>query len=174
MEEQKHIISCLVENHSGVLTKISGLFSRRGYNIESLSVCQTEDENLSRMTIVAKGNDYILEQITKQLDKLPDVVYIANLYKDESVTRELLLLKLKNDPDKLSQVMEITKVYKAKTVDLSPNSLVLELTGDSQKIDAFIKLLQHYGILEMARSGITALYREEKCLKNLSTYEEKI
>lgn len=170
MEEKKHILSCLVVNHSGVLTRISGLFARRGYNIESLSVCATEDENLSRMTIVAKGDDYILEQITKQLDKLYDVKFIEAMRSDESVQRELLLIKLSNSPDKLSQIMEITKVYKAKTVDLSPDSMILELTGDSNKIDAFIKVLEPYKISEMARTGVTALFRDSKCLKQINNY----
>lgn len=173
MQETKHVLSCLVVNHSGVLSRISGLFARRGYNIDSLSVCATEDPKISRMTIVSICDEYIFGQLTKQLDKLYDVIYVSPMNQSESVMRELLLIKLENASEKLSQIMEITKVYKAKTVDLSPSAMVLELTGDTGKLDAFIKVLEPYHILEMARTGITAIFRDDKCLKEMAIYEDK-
>ena len=171
---KKYIITALVANKSGVLTRISGLFARRGFNIDSLCVCATEDESLSRMTIVLNGDDYILSQMTKQMDKLIDVKKIAIAKEEESVLRELLLIKVAAPAEQRSEIIEIKDVYKAKIVDLSPESLVLEITGDTNKLDGFIGVLKPYGILEMARTGVTALARGDKKLKDLLDYNEMI
>lgn len=172
--EKKHTISALVANRSGVLTRVSGLFSRRGYNIESLSVCATEDPNFSRMTIVAKGDDYILEQIVKQLDKLVDIKKITLAEEKSSIFRELLLVKLRAAADARTQIMQIATIYKAKTVDLSIQSMILELTGESDKLDAFLKVVEPFGIIEMARTGVTAIQRGDASIKDTVDYDELI
>ncbi|MBO4990275.1 MAG: acetolactate synthase small subunit [Clostridia bacterium] len=170
----QYTISALVTNKSGVLTKISGLFSRRGFNIESLSVCKTEDPLLSRMTIVLNGDDYTLGQMVKQMDKLIEVKKIMPAVENESIYRELLLIKVSAAPEIRNQIVEIKEIYKAKVVDLSPNSMILELTGEPNKLDGFIRVIQPYGILEMARTGVTAISRGEKCIKDVVSYEEFI
>ena len=170
----QYTISALVTNKSGVLTKISGLFSRRGFNIESLSVCKTEDPLLSRMTIVLNGDDYTLGQMVKQMDKLVEVKKIMPAAENESIYRELLLIKVSAAPELRNQIVEIKEIYKAKVVDLSPNSMILELTGEPNKLDGFIRVIQPYGILEMARTGVTAITRGEKCIKDVVSYEEFI
>ena len=170
----RYTITALVSNKSGVLTRISGLFARRGFNIESLCACTTENEALSRMTIVLNGDEYILAQLTKQLDKLIDVKKIALANEDESIYRELLLVKISAPAQKRSQIIEIKDVYKAKIVDLSPTTAILELTGEPSKLDGFLRVVQPYGILEMARTGVTALSRGEKCLNDLVDYNELI
>lgn len=170
----QYTISALVTNRSGVLTKISGLFSRRGYNIESLSVCSTEDPLLSRMTIVLNGDEYTLDQVVKQMDKVIEVRKIMQAEEGESIFRELLLLKVSAAPEVRNQIVEIKDIYKAKVVDLSPNSMVLEITGEPNKIDGFIRVIQPYGILEMARTGVTALSRGEKLIKDVHSYEDFI
>ena len=170
-----HIITALVSNKPGVLNRVAGLFSKRGYNIESLSVCATEDEHLSRMTIVVNGDAYILEQITKQLDKLIDVKKVTQLKGgDEAILRELLLIKISVKPSQRPEIESVVNIYKAKTVDLSPASMVLELTGESSKINAFINVVKDYGIIELARTGLTALQRGEVCIKDLDDYNELI
>lgn len=170
----QYTISALVTNRSGVLTKISGLFSRRGYNIESLSVCSTEDPHLSRMTIVLNGDDYTLDQVLKQMDKVIEVRKIMQAEENNSIFRELLLIKVKAAPETRNQIVEIKEIYKAKVVDLSPESMVLEITGEPNKLDGFIRVIQPYGILEMARTGVTALSRGEKCIKDVHSYEDFI
>lgn len=170
----QYTISALVTNRSGVLTKISGLFSRRGFNIESLSVCKTEDQNLSRMTIVLNGDDYTREQMIKQMDKVIEVKKIMQAEENESIFRELLLIKVSAAPEIRNQIVEIKEIYKAKVVDLSPESMILELTGEPNKLDGFIRVIQPYGILEMARTGVTALSRGERCIKDVSSYEDII
>ena len=170
-----HIITALVANKSGVLNRVSGLFSKRGYNIESLSVCTTEDENLSRMTIVVNGDEYVLEQITKQLDKLVDVKKVSQISDDGgSILRELLLIKISVKPSQRPEIESVVNIYKAKTVDLSPVSMVLELTGESSKLDAFISVVKDYGIIELARTGLTALQRGDVCIKDLKDYNELV
>lgn len=169
-----HIITALVSNKPGVLNRVAGLFSKRGYNIESLSVCATEDDLLSRMTIVVEGDAYILEQITKQLDKLIDVKKVTRLHSDEAILRELLLIKISVKPPQRPEIESVVNIYKAKTVDLSPASMVLELTGESSKIDAFINVVKEYGIIELARTGLTALQRGEACIKDLDDYNDLI
>lgn len=171
---KKYTITALVSNRSGVLTRVSGLFARRGFNIDSLCVCATEDEKLSRMTIVLNGDDYTLAQMTKQMDKLIDVKKITVADEDDSIFRELLLIKLAAPAEKRSELLEIKDVYKAKVVDLSPESLVMEITGEPNKLDGFVKVVAPYGILEMARTGVTALARGKKCLNDLTDYNEMI
>jgi len=168
MEELKTaVISALVTNKPGVLNRIAGLFSKRSYNIESLSVCTTEDEALSRMTIVAKGDESVLEQITKQLAKLYDVKKVLELETDSYATlmRELLLIKIRVQPSQRTKVESTANIYKARAVDLSPDSMVLELTGEEGKIDAFINVVKHYGIIELARTGVTVLQRGDDSIK---------
>lgn len=172
--EQKHTISALVTNRSGVLTRVSGLFARRGYNIESLSVCATEDSQFSRMTIVACADDHILDQMVKQLDKLTDIKKITLAEEKTSIFRELLLVKLRADADVRAQIMQIATIYKAKTVDLSLQSMVLELTGEPDKLDAFLKVAEPFGIIEMARTGVTAIARGDVSIKDTVDYDELI
>lgn len=164
--QDKHVISALVVNHSGVLTRVSGLFSRRGYNIESLSVCATEDARFSRMTIVAKGDEYTVDQIVKQLDKLVDVKKIALAQERVSLFRELLLVKLRAPAEARANIAQVATIYKAKTVDLSPDSMVLELTGEPDKLDAFLAVAEPFGIIEMARTGVTAIQRGDANIKD--------
>ena len=171
---ERYTITALVANKSGVLTRVSGLFARRGFNIESLCVCATEDPDLSRMTIVLGGDEYILSQMTKQLDKLIDVKKIALAGEADSIYRELLLLKVSAPAEKRSEIIEIKEIYKAKIVDLSPETLILEITGEPSKLDAFIKVIEPYGILELARTGTIALARGESCLNDLIDYNESI
>lgn len=156
----RHILSILVENQSGVLSKVSGLFTRRGYNIDSLSVGETENSDISRMTITLQRNEEDVEQIIKQLNKLIDVIKVVELKKEDSVCRELLLIKVKADLKTRSDIIGISGIFKANIVDIGKESLVLELTGASEKADAFIEILKPYGILECHRTGITALKRE--------------
>lgn len=158
-KEKSHIISALVSNESGVLTRISGLFARRCFNIDSLAVCATEDPKLSRMTIVVRGDDNVLKQIVLQLGKLPDCKITGELSEKSSVLRELLLIKIKATPEERAGIETVARTYEAKIVDLSPASIVMELTGKPSKIDGFIEVLTGYGILELSRTGLTALER---------------
>lgn len=160
----RHILSVLVENHSGVLSKVSGLFSRRGYNIDSLSVGITEDPNISRMTIVVRGDDYILEQISKQLNKLIDVIKVMELTSEKSVLRELALVKVTAEPSMRSVITETANVFRGNVVDLDNKSMTIEITGDEEKITAFIELMKPYGIKEVIRTGATALERGNKTI----------
>lgn len=169
-----YTISALVSNKSGVLTRISGLFARRGYNIDSLSVCATEDPAISRMTIVLNGDEYILEQLTRQLDKLIDVKKIMHVNENQALFRELLLVKVNAPSEKRSEIYEICQIFRAKVDDLYPTSMVVELTGESKKLDGFINMIQEYGILEMARTGVTAISRGNICIKDLKDYNDSI
>lgn len=156
---QKRILSLLVDNTAGVLSRISGLFSRRGYNIDSLSVGVTADERFSRMTVVCSGDVLILEQITKQLAKLVDVRDIKVLEPEDSVSRELVLAKVAAKPEQRQGIISIADIFRAKVIDVSKDSLVIEMTGTKSKLEAFIDLLDDYEILELARTGITGLSR---------------
>lgn len=156
---KKIILSILVENTSGVLSRISGLFSRRGYNIDSLTVGETQDSNYSRMTVVARGDDLILDQIRKQVDKLEDVKEIVELTDNESVCRELILVKIEVNKKERRDVIAIAEIFRAKIVDVSQESLMIELTGNLEKINAFIKLLEGYTIIQLVRTGVTGLTR---------------
>jgi acetolactate synthase-1/3 small subunit len=156
---QKRILSLLVDNNAGVLSRVSGLFSRRGYNIDSLTVGVTADPRFSRMTIVCNGDEQILGQITKQLAKLIDVRNIKVLDPDNSVKRELVLLKIAARPDQRQGIISIADIFRAKVVDVSKESLIIEMTGSKSKLEAFIELLDEYEILELARTGLTGLSR---------------
>jgi len=158
----KHVISVLVENRFGVLARISGLFSARGFNIDSLAVGETEDPTISRMTIVVEGDERILEQITKQLHKLVDVIKVQDLSKEEYIDRELVLIKLKVTSRNRSEVIQIVDTFRAKIVDVNPETLTVEVTGDQSKIDAVMELLSPFGIREVVRTGRIALARKKE------------
>jgi acetolactate synthase-1/3 small subunit len=153
------VLSLLVDNTAGVLSRVSGMFSRRGYNIDSLSVGVTEDPKYSRMTVVVTGDDKILSQIKSQLNKLEDVVQVIELKDGESVCRELVLVKVKADTDQRQQIISVANVYRANIVDVSPESIIVELTGNTNKIQAFINLLDGFEIEELVRTGLTGLTR---------------
>lgn len=155
----KQVFSLLVDNQAGVLSRVSGLFSRRGYNIDSLTVGETENPSFSRITVVASGDEDSLEQIYKQLEKLIDVVKIQVLPAEHSVARELILIKVGATADERQQVIAIADIFRAKIVDVSEHSLMIELTGNQAKLEAFIGLLGKFQILELARTGITGLAR---------------
>lgn len=155
----KVVFSILVDNISGVLSRISGLFSRRGYNIDSLTVGVTADPRYSRITVVARGDESILDQIEKQLNKLVDVIDIKRLQPDTSICRELVLVKLKANVEERQAVFSMVNVFRAKVVDVSRESVMVELIGNHSKINAFIDLLEGYEILELARTGVTGLSR---------------
>ena len=156
---QKKVFQLLTDNTSGVLSRISGLFSRRGYNIESITAGVTADPRYSRITIVASGDDEILEQIEKQVRKLVDVRDIKELKPGKSVFRELILVKVKATAEQRQNIITIAGRFRAKIIDFAAESLIIELTGDQQKLEAFIGLMQDYGILELARTGIAGLGR---------------
>ena len=158
----KKVLSVLVDNTSGVLNRVAGLFSRRGYNIDSLTVGVTQDPRYSRMTIVVTGDDDIIEQIIKQIEKLVDVNKVEVLEDNNSVCRELILTKVKTTPEQRQQVMAVADIFRAKIVDVGIDSPIIELTGNQNKLDAFLNLLADYEILELVRTGITGLARGTK------------
>lgn len=162
---KEYVISALVENRSGVLSRISGLFSRRGYNIDSLSVGETDDPTISRMTIVTKADKQMQEQIKKQLNKLVDVIKIVELKEETSVYRELALIKVKATKETRAEIIEIANIFRAHVVDVSNEALILEATGDQGKISALNKMLETYGVKEIIRTGLTALERGDRELK---------
>lgn len=155
----RHTLSVLVENVPGVLARVSGLFSRRSFNIESLAVGPTEHPEVSRMTIVVAVEDQPLEQVTKQLNKLVNVIKIVELAGESSVQRELLLVKVRADASVRSQVLETVQLFRAKVVDVSPEALTVEATGDTEKLDALLRMLEPYGVREMVQSGTIAIGR---------------
>ena len=162
---QRHTLSVLVNNHMGVLSRVSGLFSRRGYNIESISVGVTEDKMISRMTIIVECEDDIYHQIKNQLAKLMDVIKLEEYLEDESVKRELALIKIDSKNEKRSQILEIANIFRAHVIDITNNTMILEITGDQSKISAIISMLEEYGIKEVIRTGATAIARGESELK---------
>lgn len=155
------VMSILVENTSGVLSRVSGLFSRRGYNISSLTVAETENPNLSRMTVVARGDENILEQIKNQLLKLEDVIEITELKTRESVCRELMLIKVAADISKRQSLSALAEIFHAKIVDVSGDTMMMELTGNQDKLDSFLKMMKDFEIIEMVRTGVTGLMRAD-------------
>jgi acetolactate synthase I/III small subunit len=155
----QHTISVLVENKSGVLARIAGLFSARGFNIDSLSVGETEDPAISRMTIVVGGDETILEQVEKQLNKLVDVIKVSDFSETAHVERDLALVKINADKAKRSEIMQIVDIFRGKIVDVSANSVIVEITGSEEKIKAFIKVVEPLGIKELMRAGIVAMAR---------------
>jgi len=158
----KYILSVLVENHAGVLSKISGLISRRGYNIHSLAVGITENLDISRMTIVIIGDEYMYEQISKQLNKLIDVIKITELNCPKSVCRELALVKVVTDIKTECSIIEAVNIFRGNIIDLNNKNMTIEITGDEEKVSAFIDLMKPFGIKEIARTGITAIERGNK------------
>lgn len=158
----KHIISVLVENRFGVLAKIASLFSGRGYNIDSLSVAETDDPTISRMTIVVSGDEMILEQVIKQLNKLIDVIKVSDITKEIYLERELMLIKVKSGSRTRSEIIEIADVFRAKIVDVGTNSLIIESTGTKDKNEAILTLLRPFGIKELVRTGKVAIVRGDK------------
>lgn len=160
----RHIISILIENEAGALSRVAGLFSARGYNIESLNVAATEDPTLSRMTLVTRGTDDIIEQITKQLNKLIDVVKLIDLAEATHVERELMLVKIKTSKETREEINRLAEIFRGKIIDVTNNSYVIEMTGPSDKLDAFVAALDENSIIETVRSGPTGLSRGEKGL----------
>ncbi len=156
---KKQVVSLLVDNHAGVLTRISSLFGRRGFNIDSLTVSATDDPAISRITLVVDDDDALLAQVMLQTARLEETRRVFRLDTARSLLRELLLIKVAADSANRSELREIAGIYKAKIIDLSPQSMVLELTGEPEKIDAFLKMFESFHILEMCRTGVTALAR---------------
>lgn len=152
----------MVENHSGVLSKISGLFSRRGYNIDSLTVGVTEDPSISRITIVVFGDDSIIEQIIKQLNKLIDVIKVQEIDMENAISREIALIKVNAPVSARSSIIEISNIFRASIIDINDKSMIIETTGDPKKISAIIDVLKPFGIIELIRTGLTALNRGSK------------
>jgi acetolactate synthase I/III small subunit len=156
----RHTISVLVENKFGVLTRVAGLFSGRGYNIDTLNVGPTHDPVLSRMTIITLGDDATLEQIVKQLNKLPNVIKVQHFRDGEYVDRELVLVKVGVDSKSRAEVMQITDIFRAKIVDVQPKTLAIEITGNASKVEKFLDLMKTFGVLELTRTGQVALPRK--------------
>ena len=155
----RHTISVLVENKFGVLTRVAGMFSGRGYNIDSLNVAPTHDPERSRMTVVARGDDATVEQIVKQLQKLVNVIEVADFRDYEYVDRELVLIKVKVSGKSRSEVMQITDIFRAKIVDIQPKNMTIEVTGNENKVTKFIKLMENFGVMDLTRTGKVALPR---------------
>ncbi len=162
---EKYTLSVLVENSAGVLSRVVGLFTRRGFNIHSLSVGTTTDDKVSRITIEVKGDIYMVEQVSKQLSKLMEVIKIKTLRDSDLVKRGLVLVKIKTNAKNRGEVIEVANVFRANIIDLSPSTITAEVTGSDQKIDAFLNMVEPYGIEEMARTGMTALERGANTLK---------
>jgi acetolactate synthase-1/3 small subunit len=167
----RHTISCLVENKSGVLARVASLFSARGFNIDSLAVGETEEPTVSRMTIVVRGDERILDQVEKQLDRLVDVVKVSDYLQTPHLERDLALIKVRAGKESRSELMQICDIFRTKIVDISADTAIIEATGDEGKIDALLKLLEPFGILEMSRTGIVALARGTAILTARQTGE---
>ena len=155
----KHTIAILVGNRSGVLARVAALFSRRGYNIDSLAVCTTEDPEVSRMTITVEADDQILEQILKQLNKLIDIIKVSDITEDDQVDRELALIKVSATPKNRPEILQIVDIFRGHIVDINPKSLIVEVTGDQGKAEAIVQMLRPYGIIELVRTGKIAMVR---------------
>jgi acetolactate synthase-1/3 small subunit len=167
MKEKLQLISALVENKPGVMQRIAGMFSRRGFNMDNLSVGPTEDSKYSRITITVRGDETVLEQVVKQMNKLITVIKVRELTEGESVRRELALMKVStNKADTRTEIAQYVDIFRGSIVDVSSDSVIVEITGDPEKIDAFVKLMQPYGIREIARTGVTALHRGPKLAKD--------
>ena len=164
---EQYVIGVIVSNVSGVPPRVSGMVTRRGFNIDSLTVGETESSSFSRITIAFHGDEYLKDRILLQLRKLHDVREVEVLDRHETVVRELLLIKVRNTPQSRQDIMTAVEIFRSKIVDYSPRALVCELTGETSKIDAFIELLKPYGIMEMCRTGLVAVERGENCLKTV-------
>ncbi len=165
MHNNQFVIGVIVSNVSGVLSRVSGMFTRRGFNIDCLTVGETESSGFSRITVVFHGDDDIKQRIIKQLEKLHDVKEVEVLEPHETVIRELLLIKVRNTPSTRQDIMTAVEIFRSKIVDYSTTALICELTGETSKIDAFIELMKPYGIMEMCRTGMVAIERGDNCLK---------
>ena len=161
-EPRKHTVSVLVENRFGVLSRVAGLFSARGYNIESLSVGETLDPAVSRMTLVVRGDEFVIEQVMKQLHKLIDVIKVSDLTDDHHVERELVLVRVNAEPQHRAEILRTADIFRAKVIDVTAVSFILEATGDEMKIEALIELLRPMGIQEIVRTGKVAITRGPK------------
>jgi acetolactate synthase-1/3 small subunit len=161
----RHIISMLLENESGALSRVAGLFSARGYNIESLTVAPTEDATLSRLTLVTRGSDDVIEQITKQLNKLVDVVKLTDLTEGQHIEREMLLIKVSAQGSMRDEVKRLVDIFRGHVIDVTETAYTVELTGTSDKLDAFVQALRPAGIIEVVRSGVSGIARGEKSLR---------
>lgn len=161
-DEQEHLLAVLVENKPGVLSRVAGLFTRRNFNIDSLAVGETENPEYSRMTIVVKGGDKTVEQVIKQLNRLINVIKVSDLTDDESVDRELALIKVASNPQTRGEIMQIAETFRGKVVDVGKKSLIVEATGDREKIRAMEDMLREFGIKEIVRTGAISLARGEK------------
>jgi acetolactate synthase-1/3 small subunit len=160
----RHIISILIENESGALSRVAGLFSARGYNIESLTVAPTEDPSLSRMTLVTRGSEEIIEQITKQLNKLIDVVKLIDLAESFHIERELMMIKIRTTGEMRDEIRSMADIFRGNIIDVTPTTYIVEMTGPSEKLDAFIAAIEPDSIIEVVRSGPTGISRGEKGL----------
>ncbi|MGB7931947.1 MAG: acetolactate synthase small subunit [Gammaproteobacteria bacterium] len=161
----RHIISILMENEAGALSRVAGLFSARGYNIESLTVAPTEDPTLSRMTLVTFGTDEIIEQITKQLNKLVDVVKLMDMTEGPHIEREMMLVKVRAEGERREELKRVTDIFRGRIIDVSARSYTIELTGAGDKLDAFLQALEQAVIIEVVRSGVSGIARGERALK---------
>ena len=157
--EHRHTLSILVENKFGVLARIAGLFSGRGFNIDSLDVAPTKNPKFSRMTVVVRGDDKTLEQLSRQLEKLINVIEVQDFLHDEAVERELVLVQIKADSKSRSEAMQIVDIFRAKIVDVQPETMLIEMTGAQRKVDAFLELMERFGIVDMTRTGRVAMKR---------------
>jgi acetolactate synthase-1/3 small subunit len=164
----KHTLSVLVENKPGALARVAALFSRRGFNIDSLAVGATEHPDISRMTIVVNVEDLPLEQVTKQLNKLVNVIKIVELDQSAAIQRELVLVKVRADNETRSQIVEIVQLFRAKTVDVSPEAVTIEATGSSDKLEAMLRMLEPYGVKELVQSGLVAIGRGARSITDRS------
>lgn len=161
----KHTIAVILENKSGALSRIAGLFSRRSFNIDSLSVGATDNPDYSRMTISVRGDRVVLEQVIKQLSKLINVIRVSELDPAESVERELAVIKVSTDRENRAEIMQLVDIFRAKIIDVSARSMIIEVTGDEEKIDAIVLLLRQFGIKEMARTGKVSMVRGTRVIK---------
>ena len=168
----KHTLSVLVENHPGVLSRVAGLFSRRGFNIDSLAVGVTENKDISRMTIIVDGDDYTVEQVSKQLNKLIDIIKIKQLDKAESVSRELALIKVTATASTRAEIIQIVEIFRANIVDVSKNTLTIEISGGTDKVTALEDMVRGFGIKEIVRTGTIAIDRGNKYIKVTNNNEE--
>lgn len=166
----RHILSILVDNQAGVLSRVSGLFSRRGYNISSLSVGTTENLEVSRITVVVDCDDISIEQIIKQVEKLVDVIRVVELNKDRAVFRELALIKIKADAKQRSEISAMVDIYRGNIIDVGSETITIEITGKSGKIDAFAALMEGYGIRELVRTGLTGLCRGNNPIRKTRSF----
>ena len=161
----RHVLSALVQNVPGVLSHISGMLASRGYNIDSLTVGETENAKLSRMTFVVVGDDTVLDQIRKQLDKIVTVVHVDDVSSEDHVERDLMLIKVVSPPGRRSEIRELTEIFRGRIVDVASEMVMVEISGQERKVEAFIELMRPFGIIEMARTGIIAMVRGNKSTK---------